>query len=357
MAGLTCDAIVLGGGFFGCEIALELRRIGFERVILFEREPDLLRRASSLNQARVHHGYHYPRSYGTAIRSRRNFLRFAEDYRDAIVDSFVKLYAIARGSRVSASQFAAFCDAIGAPCRPAPPRYRHLFDRDLIEDSFVAQEFAFDSVRLAERLRRALSDAGIDVRTGAECRLVGHDSSSVSVEGGGKRETGAWLFNCTYAELDLAGIPLRSRIKKELAEILLIEPSLTLANLGVTVMDGPYFSSMPFPTAPGVHTLSHVRYTPHHASEEAGHRPFPPARSNGDYMMRDAARYMPHLGGARILGSIFEVKAVLARAEQDDARPILIERCAENPHIYSILGAKIDNIYDAKDYLSQQSWA
>ena len=35
-----------------------------------------------------------------------------------------------------------------------------------------------------------------------------------------------------------------------------------LKEIGVTVMDGPFFSMMPFP-ARGLHTLSHVRYTPH----------------------------------------------------------------------------------------------
>jgi NADPH-dependent 2,4-dienoyl-CoA reductase/sulfur reductase-like enzyme len=40
------DAIVIGGGFYGCETALELRRLGFSRVIVAERENDILRRAS-----------------------------------------------------------------------------------------------------------------------------------------------------------------------------------------------------------------------------------------------------------------------------------------------------------------------
>jgi glycine/D-amino acid oxidase-like deaminating enzyme len=61
--GSTCDAIVIGGGFYGCEIALELVRLGFEKVVLVEREPGLLRRASFVNQARIHNGYHYPRAY------------------------------------------------------------------------------------------------------------------------------------------------------------------------------------------------------------------------------------------------------------------------------------------------------
>src|SRR6516225_11463008 len=60
---MTAEAIVIGGGFYGCETALELKRLGFGRIVLVEREPGLLRRASFVNQARVHNGYHYPRAY------------------------------------------------------------------------------------------------------------------------------------------------------------------------------------------------------------------------------------------------------------------------------------------------------
>lgn len=346
---------MIGGGFFGCEVALELRRLGFERVLVAEREESLLRRASYVNQARVHNGYHYPRSYATALGSRRNFFRFVDEYGEAVVQSFVKLYAIARGSRVSASQFTAFCAAIGAPCRPVSQSYRHLFDLDLVEEAFLTQEFAFDSLRLAAKLRRELSATGVRVRTGTSGKVLSSSDSSVTLALNGSVETAGWLFNCTYAGLELTGVPIKSRIKKELTEMVLIKPPLPIADVGITVMDGPYFSTMPFPAA-GVHSLTHVRYTPHSASDEVGHQPSPPSRSNCDYMIRDAARYVPDLGGARVIRSLFEVKAVLCRNETDDARPILVERSGGNPRIVSILGSKLDNIYDVREYLSKQSW-
>jgi glycine/D-amino acid oxidase-like deaminating enzyme len=34
----TWQAAVIGGGLFGCRLALELRRHGFDRVLLIERE-------------------------------------------------------------------------------------------------------------------------------------------------------------------------------------------------------------------------------------------------------------------------------------------------------------------------------
>lgn len=356
MGGRTCDAVVIGAGFFGCEVALELRRLGFERVVVAEREPDILRRASFVNQARVHNGYHYPRSYVTAVRSRQNFARFVAEYSEAVEQGFEKVYAIARGSRVSASQFSTFCDAIGAPCRSAPQRLRCLFDPDLIEDCFLTQEFAFDAARLATKLRRELARAGVELRLGAAAYVVAQDADGATVRIGQTQERALWVFNCTYGESERIGVPLQTRLKKELTEIVLIEPPLAMASVGVTVMDGPFFSTMPFP-ALRLHSLSHVRYTPHESAEDASdRRDLVPAKSHRAYMIRDSSQFMPILAGAKVVRSIFEVKTVLARSEADDARPILVERSAAAPRIVSILGAKIDNIFDVREYLDGQRW-
>ena len=124
------DAIVIGGGFYGAVIAIYLRtRRGFGNVALIERGPGLLLRASHNNQARVHNGYHYPRSFTTAFRARVNLPRFVRDHPAAIRRDFTMLYAIARrNSRVTARQFERFCRGIDARLEPAPETMRALFD-------------------------------------------------------------------------------------------------------------------------------------------------------------------------------------------------------------------------------------
>lgn len=52
------DAVITGGGFYGAAIAIYLaKQRGLKRIVLVEREPALLTRASYNNQARVHNGY------------------------------------------------------------------------------------------------------------------------------------------------------------------------------------------------------------------------------------------------------------------------------------------------------------
>jgi len=150
---MTLEVAVIGGGFYGCSIARHLAAQGAS-VSVFEREDHLLTRASYHNQARLHGGYHYPRSFTTAYRSRYHFARFRRDFAPAVCDTFTKLYAIANvNSKVSATQFARFCEQIQAPVQVASAPVQRLFNRRLIEDVFVVEEYAFDAAKLRKQLK------------------------------------------------------------------------------------------------------------------------------------------------------------------------------------------------------------
>src|SRR5215510_3730008 len=263
------DALVIGGGFYGCSIALQLKRaFGLARVCLVEREDRLMARASYANQARLHNGYHYPRSLTTAYRSRVNMPRFVADHPDCIVDELQSVYAVARrNSKVTARQFAKFCQQIGAEARPASRPLAGLFSERAIEASFLVTEYAFDTAKLRAQMQRELAAAGVG--------------------------------------------PTQAHLKFEITEMALIEMPDELAGLAVTVMDGPFFSTLPFPDR-GLHTLSHVRYTPHFswtAAEADDSDPYAvlaaydrPSRAGP--MLRDAARYLPALAGRAPVDSL-----------------------------------------------------
>jgi hypothetical protein len=127
-------------------------------------------------------------------------------------------------------------------------------------------------------------------------------------------------------------------------------------------MDGPFFSIMPFP-ARDLHTLSHVRYTPHNNwVDQPGLDPYQRMESyhcetRVERMMRDVSRYMPAIADAKYVESLFEVKTILVKNEGDDGRPILFERHNLMPNCYSILGGKIDNIYDVLEKLDAESFS
>ena len=141
----------------------------------------------------------------------------------------------------------------------------------------------------------------------------------------------------------------------------LIQAPNVLKEIGVTIMDGPFFSMMPFP-ARGLHTLSHVRYTPHFSwKDEYGTDPYKKLdeydrATRVDRMIRDISRYLPAVLEAKYVDSLFEVKTVLIKNEGDDGRPILFEKHVELPGCYSVLGGKIDNIYDVLEKLETEEF-
>ena len=81
------DKIIIGAGLYGLYAALYAGQRG-ERVLVLEGEDAPFRRATFINQARVHMGYHYPRSYSTAVKSAGYFDRFNRDFGFCIHSTF-----------------------------------------------------------------------------------------------------------------------------------------------------------------------------------------------------------------------------------------------------------------------------
>lgn len=243
-----------------------------------------------------------------------------------------------------------------------------MFEPRLIENVFLVEEYAFDATKLASWAERELNECGVKVRlnTRVTAILAGPDTTLRTVL---QPKTGAeeliscrYVFNCTYSGLnqfagDFPGT--RTSLKQEVTEMALLQAPPALEGLGITVMDGPFFSMMPFP-ARGLHTLSHVRYTPHlHWKDETGIDPYQKLddydrATRVDRMVRDVGRYLPAVLDAKYVDSLFEIKTVLVKNEGDDGRPILFEKHPELPGCYSVLGGKIDNIYDVLEKLDAE---
>lgn len=360
------DAIVVGGGFYGCFLALHLRK-HFKRVLIIERENALLKRASYRNQARLHNGHHYPRSFRTAASSQSNLKVFMQAFPDSVVSSFNAIYCIAKSkSMVSSHHFEKFCNTIGATVQPASEEIRSLFSPRLIKSVYAVEEYAFDCNTLRETLETMLEQNGVEVRTHTSVLDIlpeGEERIRVGIKDGSELSS-QWVLNCTYAGLHhIKGLKSRQLppLKQQIAELALVEPPPALKGLGITVMDGPFFSFMPFPSH-GLHSLSHVRYTHHFSWTDRGDPESDPEKiiaeygkeSNYRYMLDDAARYVPELRHGRYVESLFEVKTLLPKSDIDDSRPIYVEEDERSSKLLSILGGKLDNIFDVVEHLDQR---
>ena len=169
------------------------------------------------------------------------------------------------------------------------------------------------------------------------------------------------VLNCSYSGLNHVTAKeevTTTTLKHEFTQLCLISAPEELKQIGITIMDGAFFSMMPFP-AENCHSLSHVNYTPFSYFLDNDGKKDPikelenfQKNSRFNYIIADVSRYCPLLKKADFIRSMFEVKTVLASNESNDGRPILFRK-EENihPKVFSILGGKIDNIYDVYNQL------
>lgn len=374
------DKIIIGAGLYGLYAAEYSSNKGEEVLVLeYDREP--FSRATYINQARVHMGYHYPRSLTTAIKSAGYFKRFVDDFGFCIHDKFEQIYATSEQfSWTNAKQFIDFCKAANIRCdEVAPGRY---FKKGMCDGAFLTEEYTYDAKILGANYLDKLekrSNVTICYRARIDKIIKGASSFVMRMEDGTEYET-SFVLNATYASVNqilqkLVGISTEKfNIKYELCEIILCEPSDKLKNIGFTVMDGPFFSIMPFGKT-GLHSLTSVTFTPHVTSyEELPRFSCQEGLEKGEFKCSSknlgncsicphkpetAWRYMSHLADKYMKEeykytykeSLFSMKPILKSSEVDDSRPTAIRVLSEEPTFISVLSGKINTVYDLDEYL------
>jgi hypothetical protein len=363
------NRLILGAGLYGIYAALFCARRG-EQVTVLEYEDALFTRATYINQARLHQGYHYPRSFSTALKAKGYFNRFYSDYRFCVHSAFDQVYAVsASSSWTGARQFRRFCENAGIRCDEVPAE--KYFKPGLCEGAFLTTEYTYDARILKDHLLEELSRyPHALVRYGVRLRKIERREGefAITLEDGGECVS-PFVLNATYAGVNqvhaLAGFA-PFNIKYELCEIILCKVNGALKDTGVTVMDGPFFSIMPFGKT-GLHSLTSVAFTPHITSftplpsfpcqERSGGFCSPrrlgncnrcPAKpeSAWPYMSKLAEKYLRDLYRFEYEGSLFSMKPTLQTSEIDDSRPTVIRQLSGNPAFISVLSGKINTVYD-----------
>jgi hypothetical protein len=370
---MTYSKIILGAGLYGLYAALKCGSAG-QRVLVLERDSGPFGRATYINQARVHQGYHYPRSYSTAIKSAHYFERFCRDYGFCLHRNFDQVYATsAHFSWTNAAEFRRFCRAAKIRCDDVPPE--RYFNPGVCDGAFLTREYTYDAQVLKkwflEKLA-ALDNVSIQYRCKPE--KIEQAGDVWRVTAGGLCAEAPFLLNATYAGVNdihamLGFAPFG--IKYELCEIILCTVDEALKNTGITVMDGPFFSLMPFGQT-GLHSLTSVTFTPHETSYDAvatfpcqgqsGGKCRPGSLSNCNdcpakpasawpTMSQLARKYLRPEYGFAYQGSLFSMKPILKASEIDDSRPTVVRVMNENPKFVSVLSGKINTVYDLDEVL------
>jgi len=386
MSTTTVDRLIIGAGLYGLYAALFCAKRG-QSVAVLEYDPKPFMRATYINQARVHMGYHYPRSLSTAVKSAGYYDRFHEDYGFCIYDTFDQIYATSgQFSWTNAGEFVKFCKDAGIFCEQIDPN--GIFNEGYCDGAFRTKEDTYDAMILRDHFLKEIGHCkNVWICCNARIDTIKREKDRYTVRlKNGDEFASDFVLNATYASTNQimdklekdGGDPQKKiepfRIKYELCEIILCDVTGPLKNRGITVMDGPFFSIMPFGKT-GLHSLTSVTFTPHATSydvkptfecqQRSGAYCSPdilgncnecPAKpeSAWPYMSSLAHKYLKEEYGFSYRQSLFSMKPILKTTEIDDSRPTVIKTLTDEPTWVSVLSGKINTVYDLDEILLRE---
>ena len=367
--------LVIGAGLYGRYCADLIRRHGHYVAIIaeddsIEFDQSDTNTASLVNQARIHNGYHYPRSLATALESSKNYARFKKEFKEAVID-FNQFYAIPkRGSLTSSHQFKRFCDRLNVKCEET----KSSMLTDAVDKIFETDEVAIDTRKMMEIASKKLKyDAFYQGRV---IKLEPNYSSSAFLNDRQQRTLYNWtvkavessgrsvylpgsydlIINCTYAGLNkverLAEVT-ETAIRSELCEIAIFrDVDNVLDGCGITFMDGPFVSFMPW-SQNNQYSLTSVCHTPHESFKE--YNDLLDVRlttSRKELMIAQLKKFVkPEIVDRLIFeDSKFVIKTISNNADLDDSRLVEVSY-DKNKKFISILSGKLDAIYEIEDKL------
>ncbi len=369
------DYIILGAGIYGLYIAKRLAMTyPTRKICILEYDLKPFQRASYINQARVHNGYHYPRSLSTALKSARYYNRFLKDYHFAINKKFKKIYALSSDfSYASGENFEKFCKAANIPCIPI--NYSKFFKENMIDNAFLTEEYALDAKKICNYFMSELSKySNIEIKYNVRIKNVEKKEKLYNLFLYDEKIQSSFVINTTYASvnqiLDLFGFE-KFKIKYEITELCLCSVTSSIKHTGLTVMDGPFFSIMPFGLS-RYHSLSAVHFTPHRISYD----PLPTfdcqklnknctrshtlencnlceakPKTAWNEMKQLAKKYLKDDINMFYKHSLFAIKPILKSSEISDSRPTIIKEFSKNPTFISVLSGKFNTMYDLDEVL------
>ena len=99
MVNLKKTICIIGGGFYGSYIANKIKE-DFKnfKVVIYEKNSDLITQAGKNNQYRLHLGFHYPRSQETINQTQEGSKIFTKEFKRFIFKIKKNIYLIHKKS-------------------------------------------------------------------------------------------------------------------------------------------------------------------------------------------------------------------------------------------------------------------
>jgi len=342
---ISPKALVVGGGIFGLTSAIELSNNGY-LVDVKEKSNDIMCGATSINQYRLHKGYHYPRSKETAQECLDGLYSFKRKYQDCVVNGDIThMYSISsEDSLVSADEYKEFLNDMNLTFEEREP----MPNCDL---TIVADEELFNPNLLQNNMKNKLWGSYINVHTNSEIKELDKYKEEYDV-----------IVLATYSNIN----QLRDKKKEyqfEVCEKPVVKLPKFFDDTSIVIMDGPFMCLDPygddFVLGNVVHAIHETNVgTKPIVSDEL--KPYlnkglirNPKITNIDKFIESGVKYFgDEFADLEHIGSMYTIRAVLKDRDHDDARPTLVNH--EGGNVYSLFSGKIDTCVRASKMLIER---
>ncbi len=342
---------MIGCGIFGAEIALKASSKGLS-VKVFEANEDILLGASMNNQNRLHLGFHYPRDIETGIQSIRGFDLFKKKYEKCIQSNFLNTYFIAdNNSFTNIDEYLIFCKELGIP-------FKNINSKDLpirlegVGSGISCDEVVYDCEILRDIVKESIKYNNINISLNSRVDEIGKIDNLFTLKTTSGEEVDAdVVINATYGAsnylTEQLGILVPER-QYEYTAVPIIE--LDIDRIGVTIMDGPFLTILPFGTT-NKFLLYHVDLSVIDSEvstklnlEWLVKETSPLSKIDKEeyfnMMIDQCKNFIPVLKNSKLIDFLEGPRMVLPRSEHSDARPSLITNTNNYIEVFS---GKIDH--------------
>ncbi|MBH19849.1 MAG: hypothetical protein CL851_05400 [Crocinitomicaceae bacterium] len=353
------DVVVIGAGIFGSEVAFSAASIGL-KVKVFESKDTIMSGASKNNQNRLHLGFHYPRDLATGLQSIRGFYAFKDKYAKCVSGQFENAYFIAsQGSLTTPEDYLEFCKKLGV-------NFKKLllseFPIDVygVDIGIMCEEVVYDVDLLKSALTREFETSNVDLALNTQIRCITHCSDGFEIiDNFGTKIKTKFLINATYSDINRITATLGYNINHNHYEYTVVPViELNIPPIGVTIMDGPFYTLLPFGKT-GKHLLYSVEKSVIKAitSKQMPKEWIIPRKSPFNYLdkikffddiKKSVSSFIPEIKKAKIVDFLRGPRMVLAHNDETDARPSVINLYDDK--YVTIFSGKIDHsIWVAED--------
>ena len=342
---------VVGGGVFGTTISWYLAKNGFQ-IDLFEKEDDIFRAASGINQYRLHRGYHYPRSIETILTCINGEREFRKVYSEALLDSKVEnYYCVSKNdSFVDATQIKKVWDRCNLEYIPASSS---IINYENISDCFLVQESLFNHNSLKNIIIKKLKKNNVQLHLEKNVGMEILDNYDYSI-----------IATYTNNNMFLKNFPNAIRpYQYEICEKIVVQLSPEYQNKSVVILDGPFTCIDPYGDT-NYHVMGNVVHAIHDtmvgekvAIPKIYHNLLnrgiinKPSISNYEKFISSGSKFFNNLQKGKYVGSMFTIRTVLPYRDHDDARPTIVENIDNK--MATVFSGKISTcISSAKELLN-----